>query len=740
MEAKSILKKLAALVLSLCTAGTMLAGIIFPAAAVSSGTTGRCRWVLIGTVLTISGSGPMADYTLYPGAPWGTDITSVIIEDGVTSIGEYSFYDCKNLTGVSIPDSVTRIGGYSFFDCERLESVVIPDSVKTIGGYAFCDCNSMTSLTIPNSVTSIGEDAFYNCTGLTSVTIPDSVKSIGKFAFSNCSRLANITIGSGVEDIYDYAFRYCTALKSITIPGNVSRMGDGVFYGCSALKSIEIPDSVKRIGAGAFYGCSALTSATIGNGVRSIAFQMFIKCSKLKSVQIGSGVVSISGFAFKDCTSLESITIPDKVITISSGAFSGCTALKSVRIPDRVSGIGDSVFSGCKNLATVSIGNRVKSLGDFMFSECDALVSVTIPNSVTSIGDSTFYGCDSLKSVTIGKNVSSLGKYTFGYCESLGNIAIPKSLTSIGKWAFVGCSSLKENGKVYYCGTDSQWENISIDSENSSLQDAARENHRYEWVTDKEPTCAQTGIKHEQCVICGATRSMNTVIPATRKHTYKSVTKEGYTVHTCKVCGDSYKDNFAEGQDGVKNMYVEQSGTELVVNWDAYPYAQKYIIYVTDANGNHVVTKIVDGYKTSVALSCPSDIEGNKPYTVGVRVKTTKWLGTAYRDETLKLNRNEIPTLSTPTFTTHAIADSSLKSTEVALSWDTIKGADKYVVYFTSADGKTVVKETRSTEVRVSGLSPKTAYNVKIQARILDGGKACYSAISKTLTTVTTAA
>lgn len=733
------MKKILSHLLALFVLSIVLVGITTPAAAadVSSGTTGRCQWVRIGTVLTISGNGPMAEYTLYPGAPWGTDITSVIIEDGVTSVGSYSFYGCKKLTGVAIPDSVTRIGGYSFFDCKAIESVVIPDSVKTIGGYAFCDCNSLTSITIPSSVTSIGEDAFYNCTGLTSVTIPHSVEKIGKFAFSNCSNLKNIDIGSGVTDIYDYAFRYCSALKTITIPDNVARMGDGVFYGCTALTSIDIPDSVKRIGAGAFFGCSNLKSAKLGSGVRSIAFQMFIKCTSLKSVQIGSGVVSISGFAFKDCTSLENITIPEKVMTISTGAFSGCTSLKSIRLPERVSGLGDQVFSNCKNLASVTLGNRVKSLGDFVFSDCDSLTSITIPGGVTHIDDSTFYGCDNLKSVTIGKSVQSIGKYTFGYCKNLKSVTIPKSLTSIGKWAFAGCENLD---KVYYCGTDSQWNKISIDSENSDLEKASRENHNFKWVTDKEPTCALTGIRHEQCVICSITRSQNTVIPATRKHTYKSVTAQGYTVHTCKVCGDSYRDNFAESNDGVKNMYVEEIGTQLVINWDVFEGATKYVVYVTDSKGNHVVTKAVDGYKNSAALCWPTDIEKNKTYTIGVRVKTTKWLGTAYRDEVFKNKANASkPAAALGTVT--AKLEGELTAKAATISFSEVKGADRYFVYLTSSDGTVVVRQTKSTKVTVSDLSPKTAYSVKIQAKVLAAdGKLYYSTVSKSLATVTTAA
>ena len=133
----------------------------------SSGTTGDCTWTLDdeGT-LTISGNGAMGDYKekntngTYITAPWGTNIKAVVIEDGVTSIGNYAFRSCTCLTSVTIGNSVTSIGEYAFYGCTGL-----------------------TSVTIGNSVTSIGYEAFHGCTGLTSVIIPDSVTSIENRSF-----------------------------------------------------------------------------------------------------------------------------------------------------------------------------------------------------------------------------------------------------------------------------------------------------------------------------------------------------------------------------------------------------------------------------------------------------------------------------------------------------------------------------------------------------------------------------
>ncbi|WP_400148895.1 leucine-rich repeat domain-containing protein [Candidatus Methanarcanum hacksteinii] len=153
-------------------------------AEVTSGTTGECTWTLDDTKVMISGNGAMANYRYSDSLPWGESITEVVIENGVTSIGWYAFYDCRFLTSITIPDSVTSICDGAFNSCKSFTSITIPNSVTSIGDWAFEGCTSLTSITIPNSVTSIGRGAFSGCTSLTSITIPNSVTSIGDFAFS----------------------------------------------------------------------------------------------------------------------------------------------------------------------------------------------------------------------------------------------------------------------------------------------------------------------------------------------------------------------------------------------------------------------------------------------------------------------------------------------------------------------------------------------------------------------------
>ena len=143
--------------------------------------------------LTISGTGNMKKWDYYYSVPWyssySSKITSVTIENGVTSIGEYAFCHCESLTSVVIPDSVTSIGNSAFTWCKSLTSVAIPESVTSIGDYAFYRCTSLTSVVIGESVIRIGYAAFCLCTSLTSVVIPDGVISIGSSAFRYCDSL-----------------------------------------------------------------------------------------------------------------------------------------------------------------------------------------------------------------------------------------------------------------------------------------------------------------------------------------------------------------------------------------------------------------------------------------------------------------------------------------------------------------------------------------------------------------------
>jgi len=251
-------------------------------------------------------------------------VTSIIIPNSVTSIGDYAFYGCLSLNSVTIPNSVTNIGAYAFAGDSigingsmQLSSIAIPDSVTNIGEKAFFRCTKLTNVIIGNGVTSIEAGAFYSCSSLTSVTLPNSLKTIGLFdqfggspesgVFAYCSNLTSINIGNGVTTIGKNSFLGCSSLTSIAIPPSVTVIGDSAFFGCSSLISINIPNSVTIFGGYAFGNCTSLTSINIGNGVTGIPSGMFNGCLSLSSITIPSAVTSIGPEAFTNCTGLERI-------------------------------------------------------------------------------------------------------------------------------------------------------------------------------------------------------------------------------------------------------------------------------------------------------------------------------------------------------------------------------------------------------------------------------------------------
>ncbi len=353
--------------------------------------------------LNISGTGAMKDYShseSNQSPVFDNDIIkSVVIEDGVTSIGNSAFWSCGGLISVTIPDSVTSIGNFAFSGCVGLTNITIPNSVTCIGMKGFGGCSGLTSITIPNSVTSIDEGAFEFCSSLTSILLPDGITSIGVGAFGNCESLTDLAIPDGVTSIGDWAFEECSNLTSITIPSSVTNIGIRAFDGCSNLTSITIPDGVTSIGDWAFYHCNSLTNITIPGSVTNIGHSTFFGCKNLTSITILDGVTSIGMSVFSSCESLTDIIIPNSVTSIEEDAFSNCKSLTSITIPNSVTSIENFVFLGCSSLTDVTIPDSVTSIGTWAFKDCSSLTSITIPNSVTSIGEAVFDNCNDLTDI-----------------------------------------------------------------------------------------------------------------------------------------------------------------------------------------------------------------------------------------------------------------------------------------------------------------------------------------------------
>lgn len=372
------------------------------------------------------------------------EIAQVVIEDGVTSIGDYAFDNC-GLTSVTLPGSVKSIGKGVFDHCDNLRSIcyqgdlkgwlgieiadmgynnnpddftrnnlyingellegdlVIPEGVKKIGDYVFQGCRYLTSVTISDGVTSIGNYAFRGCGWLTSVTIPGSVKSIGENSFQDCT----------VTDVYyqgDVKRWLELGIADIKWFGP-RRIATPYIHGKMLKGNLVIPEGVEKIGDQAFSGCCDVISVTIPSSVKSIGFAVFSGCDRLKKIEVQNGneVFHSSGNCVIETKSKTLIlgckksVIPKdgSVTSIGPGAFFGCVGLWHISVPDCVTSIGDQAFV-YTSLLRFNTGKGVRSIGDLAFAE------------------------SKLRHVIIGENVTRAA-YLFEYCYSLKRITVKSS-------------------------------------------------------------------------------------------------------------------------------------------------------------------------------------------------------------------------------------------------------------------------------------------------------------------------
>ena len=435
------------------------------------------------------------------GAFYETDyLTSVIIPDTVTYIGENAFAFC-NLTDIIIPENVTFIGKYAFFYDAGITNITIPERVTSIGEGAFTH-SGLEIISIPSSVEYIGEAAF--CThSLLSITVEEGntrYKSIDNVLFSKdgntllcCSggKTGSYVIPDGVTVLYAYAFSECRDLTSVTIPKGVTSIPNEAFSGCESLQNLTIPDTVSSIGNCAFYG-SGLTNLTIPAGVKSIGGASF-GCTNLTEIRFLGAAPSFGFECFFNVTGGIKAYYPandpswtEELIEDLTQQFCGAVTWFPYTPPEiiasgecgdnltwtldedgllTISGTGDMYnydqgldiygestapwSSFRSDIKKISIETGVRSIGIYAFSGC-AFSEVTIPNSVTEIGANAFFYCSSLSYVKIPRSVTKMGDRVFYMCNKLktagpigGGYDIEFGWTeSISDYAFFQCTSL----------------------------------------------------------------------------------------------------------------------------------------------------------------------------------------------------------------------------------------------------------------------------------------------------------
>lgn len=346
-----------------------------------------------------------------------TGLTSVSIGSGVTSIGRTAFYKCTGLEKAEFA-SIASLCRISFFDQtanplsyahhlyvdgSEVTELVIPEGVTAIGDNIFYGCNSLTSISLPGSITSLGSYSFYGCKGLTDIycyaeDVPEQKDNT--FSGVSISKIF-LHVPEGTVDKYKAATSW-RSFKIIEIGVEEGIVVDGISY------RIYTPVHSKALTADVMAGNNEESEIVIPSTfecegetyrVTSIGNSAFQNYRNLTSITIPEGVTSIGESAFRGCRNLTSIIIPAGVTSIGERAFDGCSNLTSINIPDGVTSISSYTFNGCRFLTSIVIPDGVTSIGDYTFCDCRSLTSIVIPSGVTSIGRNAFNNCYGMSSI-----------------------------------------------------------------------------------------------------------------------------------------------------------------------------------------------------------------------------------------------------------------------------------------------------------------------------------------------------
>ena len=551
--------------------------------------TGVCGENLIFTylndLLLIQGSGPMTNFDYENKAPWETPdspIKRIIIDDGVTSIGDYAFSSCTQLEELTLPSTLTQIGKNAFTGCS-LKTLVLPDSVESVGNSAFSYCDNLTDLTLSSSLKTIGESAFYNCPKLQNVTIPANVAKIESSAFSACTSLTKIQVdpnnaaytsdASGA--LFDKDMTTLVQMPggftgSYTVPSTVTAIGDRAFHTCRGLAEVILPDGLTSIGADAFSFCTNLTALNIPGSVTSIGAAPFRYCDQLTFTSYGDGqYLGNSGNPYLVLVSVTTKTateysIPTGTKFICDRVFENCTALNSITLPDSVIYLGGWAFSRCTALTNVTIGNGLTRIKSNTFQECSALTTVKLGINLSAIDEQAFYGCFALQSINFPRGLTTISRLSFAGCLGLTSVVIPNSITLIDLDAFAYCQNLTA---VTYCGTEEQWEKYKVGFYSVPLENIQVSYHAF---TDATCTTPST------CPYCDLTAA------EALGHTPGEEATET-TDQICTVCGEVLVPAF-----GAATVPVTTPATNASAPTESVPDSDR-----DDSNGQVVIWIII---------------------------------------------------------------------------------------------------------------------------------------------------
>lgn len=411
----------------------------------------------------------------------------IVLETTVETIESYAFAN-RAITSIVLPEALTTIGNYAFDGCDQLETVTVSNGLQSIGTYAFRNCLALQTFEFPTTLASLGNYAFAG-SGIRSVNIPDTMTSIGTYAFQNCADLAQLTFDSrtGGITIGTYAFSG-SGVQNVELPEGLTTLSTGLFSG-SQITSVTIPASVMTITSGtstsgAFANCPNLASVKFASNsaMTTIGNYAFYNCPSLKTVELPQKLTGLGSYLFWNDELLDTIGIagttivPGKVelpvglVSIDAYAFYG-TGITSITLNEGMTELRQYTFANCTKLVEVNLPSTLVISNGYTYSDQygtvyapnhafmnTAIETITLPDNARYICIAMFKGCKNLKSVVLGQNSNLTTIYygAFSGCEQL-EFEIPATVTGLladnvefGPFAGVKKVTLSADNETYH--------------------------------------------------------------------------------------------------------------------------------------------------------------------------------------------------------------------------------------------------------------------------------------------------
>jgi hypothetical protein len=345
-----------------------------------------------------------------------TTLENVTINDTLTRIGSYAFYNIANLRQINLPDNITELGTYVFahaaVNTSRLEFISLPSSIVTILANSFTNNSSVKDIELPQNLVTIGASAFQNTSSLIEMEIPNTVTTIGTGILTGSNALTKLTYSNNSLPSGTRFLRYFFggSVASGAVPATLKTVeittGDALiasyFESITTIETIFLPSTIATINNRAFFGMTALRQIAV-LGTVAVADR----------VVLPSALTTLGTSVFQNAANIRHVTLPAAITTLPADTFNGATELTTVVTGNSMTIIGDRAFQSTK-LTTFTFANNLTTIGANAF-QGSLLTQVVVPNTVVSIGNDAFRSMSALTTITFPSTVPAVAPlFTLG--------------------------------------------------------------------------------------------------------------------------------------------------------------------------------------------------------------------------------------------------------------------------------------------------------------------------------------